>query len=376
MKIWICFWTYAPLHQGHLDAIMRAKKENDKCFVFVCWSDSDGWYGCWLPIRKRYRLVKKFFENDESVTVMCINETSLWLDDSWSDQNMNIWLSNIYDQIQHNKVSWEVTRYVSKLEYKEILDRNIEKLWVVTWIVNNSTVLLDNSLNLVSCSKCRENPLKYRDKIAYTFRGNFSHNILVLWTMSEWKTTLVKDIAKYFWLVYSEEYVRLNRKQTLKEVGDLTCKDFVNILNWQYLLNRSLIDSLANTWIFISDTDVLVSLMYAKRFTSMKEFDFDPNNIFPITEIEYETVLKPLAKALQKWIKWDKIFFLTPNSNFVDDGARYMLMASMEQRLINEKLLNEFLDDFGVMDKVEFLKWWSYYENFCKVKDYIEWLYS
>lgn len=374
MKIWVCFWAYAPLHQWHLDVIMRAKKENDKCFVFVCWSDSDGWYGCWLPIRKRYRLVKKFFEDDESIIVVCLNETSLWLDGSWNDENLNIWLSSIYNQIWYYEISWEVTRYVSKNKYKEVLDKNIKKLWVVAWVVNNSTILQDSSQNLISSAQCRENPLRYRNKIAYTFRGNFSHNILILWTISEWKTTLIKDIAKYFWLVYSKEYVRVFIENNLKAVGDFTCKDFINILNWQYLLNRSQIDSYSNTWIFISDADDLVPLMHAKAFTTMK--DSNNNKVFPLTKLEYETVLKPLTCALEKWIKWDKIFFLTPNSNVVDDGARYMLMAWMEWRQIKYKLLCELLEEFGLMDKVEFLKWWSYYENFCKVKDYIEWLYS
>ena len=286
----------------------------------------------------------------------------------------NTWLSRIYDKIQQNKISWERIWYVSKKSYKEALDKNIKILWDITWIVNNSSVLLDDSQDLISWIECRKNPLKYRNKIAYPFRGNFSHNILVLWTMSEWKTTLVRDIAKYFWLVCSEEYVRLKRKKTLKDAEELTCKDFIDFVNWQYLLNRSQIDGPSNTWIFISDTSELVPLVYAKKFATIEENSSDWNNKFSITKSEYETVLKPLAKTLQKWIKWDKIFFLTTNSNFVDDGARYSLLASMQERQMNEKLLYELLDEFGLMDKVEFLKWWSYYENFCKVKKYIEWL--
>lgn len=374
MKIWICFWTYAPLHQGHLDVIMRAKKENDKCLVFVCGEDNDRGCGCWLPLRKRYRLVKKFFEGDNTITVVCNNETSLWLDNSWSEENWRIWLSYIYKQLQESKNFWEITRYVSELSYKKSLEIAMEKLWKVNWIVNNSVVLMDRSENLISWTECRKNPLKNWNKIATTFRGNFSHNILVLWTASEWKTTLVQDIAKYFWLVYSEEYWRLAMEKNLKSDWDLTCKDFVDFLNGQYLLNRSKIDSEFNTWIFISDTDNLVTLMYAKRYTTIKDVDSDPNNIFPLTKLEYETVLEPLAKALQKWTKWDKIFFLTPNNDFVDDGVRYMLQASMEERKINERILCDLLEEFGLMDKVEFLKWWSYYENFCKVKIYIKWL--
>ena len=35
-NIGICFGGYCPMHQGHLDLIMKAKKENDICYVVVC----------------------------------------------------------------------------------------------------------------------------------------------------------------------------------------------------------------------------------------------------------------------------------------------------------------------------------------------------
>ena len=35
-KISVCFGGYCPMHQGHLDVIMRAKKETDRCFIVVC----------------------------------------------------------------------------------------------------------------------------------------------------------------------------------------------------------------------------------------------------------------------------------------------------------------------------------------------------
>ena len=43
-------------------------------------------------------------------------------------------------------------------------------------------------------------------------------------------------------------------------------------------------------------------------------------------------------------------------NDFVDDGVRYMLQASMEERRINEKILCDLLEEFNLMDKVEFLK--------------------
>ena len=41
MKIGITFGGYCPMHQGHLDLIMQAKKENDICYVVVCGYDNE-----------------------------------------------------------------------------------------------------------------------------------------------------------------------------------------------------------------------------------------------------------------------------------------------------------------------------------------------
>ena len=363
MKVWICFWTYAPLHQGHLDVIMKAKMENDICLIFVCGKDDDRWCACWLPLSKRYHLVKEFFKNDEKIMVICLDETSLWLDNSWSDENWIIWLSNAYNKLKENQIFWEIRRYVWEKFYKKILDTAIKNLWEISWIVNNSVVLIDRSENLISWTECRENPLKNWNKIARTFRGNFSHNILVLWGVSEQKTMLVNDIAKYFWLVYGEENWMLSKEENLKFNWDLTCRDFEDCLNRQYLLNRSKIDSEVNTWIFISDVDSITTLIHAKMCIMRKDKNSDSKRISLLTKSEYETILDPLAKTLHKWIERNKIFFIRFNNNYGDE-------------IINEKVWFEFLKDFELMDKVEFLQAWSYYENFCTVKNYIRWLLS
>ena len=189
MKIGVTFGGYCPLHQGHLDVIMRAKKENDHCYVIVCGYDNDRG-GDYLPLKKRYRLIKEFLSS-ENVTVLMIDDTQLGLDESMSQQNWRIWLHKAYELM---KVGLEdnITWYVSEERY--VLD-----------IANNSPFcldvnveLMDRTLNPISGTMCRENPLKYWDKITAPFRPYYSHNILVTGTASEGKTTLVQDIGKYF----------------------------------------------------------------------------------------------------------------------------------------------------------------------------------
>ena len=56
-RIGVVFGSFAPLHQGHLDLIMRAKKENDGgALVICCGYDGDKGEPL-MPHSKRYRYV-------------------------------------------------------------------------------------------------------------------------------------------------------------------------------------------------------------------------------------------------------------------------------------------------------------------------------
>ena len=61
------------MHRGHLDAIMRAKKENDKCFVIVCGYDNEERAGnINMTLKERTAIVRKIFANDEIINVLSI----------------------------------------------------------------------------------------------------------------------------------------------------------------------------------------------------------------------------------------------------------------------------------------------------------------
>ena len=359
MRIGITFGGYCPMHQGHLDLIMQAKKENDVCYVVVCGYDNEPRADeIGLTLNRRFTLIKQMFKDDEQIKVVQVNDTKLGIDESQSDSNWDIWLTYVTKKlVKEGQIGNKFTWYVGEKNYVKSLEERAKNMWKI-----NEVIYIERGINPISATMIRENPIKYWNKIAWSFRQFFSTNILITGTASEGKSTLTRDIATYFGLPYSEEYGRTYMEYYAKADTDLTITDFQEFLIEQRRDTQKKIASPGNCGIVISDTDNLVTLMYAKAYV-------EDNNI-DLTEDDYKT-LEQLAWNIKRGIQWDKIFLLPPKNNFVDDGCRYMEQASMEERIKNYNRLVELLKEFGWWDKVEIIDG-NFFENFKSVKNYIE----
>lgn len=359
MKIGITFGGYCPMHQGHLDLIMRAKKENDICYIVVCGYDNEPRAKeTGLTLNRRFTLIKQMFKDDEQIRVIQVNDTKLGIDESMSDSNWEIWLNDVRDKtILIEDPFAPTTWYVGEESYVYSLNKNKDSF---RGFIEN-IVYVNRTDNPISATMIRENPIKYWNQIAWPFRQFFSTNILITGTASEGKSTLTRDIATYFGLPYSEEYGRTYMEYYGKSDTDLTVTDFQEFLIEQRRDTQKKIASSGNHGIVISDTDNLVTLMYAKAYV-------EDNNI-DLTEEDYDT-LEQLAWNIKRGIQWDKIFLLPPKNTFVDDGIRYMEQSSIEERTKNYNRLVELLKDFGWWDKVEIING-NFLENFEIVRDYI-----
>ena len=372
MKVGITFGGYCPMHTGHLDLIMRAKKENDLCYVIVCGYDNEPRADeIGLTLNRRYSLVKQMFKDDEQIKVLKVNDTELGIDESMSESNWNIWLRCVEDQVEaleekiaDEMIGWtEYTWYVGEQSYVDSLKKRIyDKQKDNTFGIIDNVVYVERSKNPISATLIRENPIKYWNKIAWPFRQYFSTNILITGTASEGKSTLTRDIATYFGLPYSEEYGRTYMEYYGKDDTDLTVTDFQQFLIEQRRDTQKKIESSGNSGIVISDTDNLVTLMYAKAYVE------DPN--IDLTEEDYNT-LETLAWNIKRGIQWDKIFLLPPKNTFVDDGTRYMKQSTMSERMKNYNILVQLLKEYGWWDKVQVING-DFLENFNTVKEYIE----
>lgn len=359
-KVGVVFGSFAPLHQGHLDCIMRAKKENDGgCIVIVCGFDGDKG-GDMMPLKRRYRYVREFFADDDLVAVYAIDDGEIgakpypdgW--EQWLGEFANIWAkavepdwdSSIFKD-PYPKRHWYAgdPNYVS-----DLIERGEE-----------ATLLDRVADNPICATMIRQNPIKNWDKITFPFRRLFSHNVLICGTASEGKSTLTTDLGKYFNAPYSYEYAREYMKDSCVIDWELDGADYMAFLEGQYNLNRKLINSPGNHGVFFADSDSMVTRMYAEYYAK--------DSTCALTEEEFKQVAN-MADAITAKCRWDKIFLIAPHGVFVDDHERYMAHSGMKERMELYEILVKNLKESGNWDKVVILRG-SYYENFMTVVKYV-----
>ena len=356
-KIGIVFGTFAPLHQGHLDLIYRAKKECDAgCIVVVCGFDGDKGEPLFNH-KDRCEAVRKFFDDDSFIHVLGINDTEIGAPEypnGWKQwmKEFNKHYENIACGVK------ERVWYVAEGSYRY----DLENMW------KENVAFVDRfSSNPISATMIRNNPRRHWNKIASTFRKYLSYNVLICGTASEGKSTLVRDLSKYFNTVSSREYAREYMYRNKLTDKDLCGDDFEQFLLGQYSMYLSNIDSDKNCGVFFADTDAMVTKMYAQYYAK------DPN--LDLTEEEYNQI-KNLADEITQKCRWDKIYLLCPKGQFIDDGVRYMGHSDMEDRNNLYDILCQNIKEAGLWDKVTILDK-GYYGNFeTIVKDTRKVLYN
>jgi NadR type nicotinamide-nucleotide adenylyltransferase len=365
-RVGVVFGSFAPLHQGHLDLIYRAKKENDGgAIVIVCGFDGDKGEPM-MPHSRRYRYVREFFADDDLVAVYGINDTEIgapmypngW--PRWLEEFERIWKQAV-------TVGWTSQNF-NGIELA--VPKNPERVWYVgdhEYFLdltqrNENAILVDRVAdNPICATMIRQNPIKHWDKITFPFKRLFSHNILICGTASEGKSTLTADLGKYFNAPYSHEYARDYMKESCVADWELDGADFMAFLDGQYRLNRSLINSPGSNGIFFADSDSMVTRMYAEYYAK--------DGSCGLSEKEFEQVAS-MADAITAKCRWDKIFLLAPKGVFVDDHERYMAHSGMNER---QELFNILCDNIkrsGNWDKVVILQE-GYYENFMTIVRYV-----
>ena len=304
-KVAVVFGTFAPLHQGHIDLIQRAKRQCDRVCVIVSGYKGDRGEEVGLPLQKRFRYIREGFSNDELTQIYKLDETEL----PRYPLGWEPWLKTALETIQYDAEREELIFYVGEKTYQEELE------------ARGFQAHLQERQFCISGTLIRENPSKYWKYIAQPFRRQFTKKVLIMGSASNGKTTLAKDLARFYDAPVSLEYAREYQIRNNVRDDELTPKDYYYLLLGQYDQTSKLIDSSANRGLVIADTNSLVTKGYYDYYMEVEGQETSMTDTFD------NLFVSILAKE-----KWDLILFVQPIGSYVNDGFRDMTMADDEIR--------------------------------------------
>ena len=304
-RVAVVFGTFAPLHQGHIDLIQRAKRQCDRVWVIVSGYKGDRGEEVGLPLQKRFRYIREGFSNDELTQIYKLDETEL----PRYPLGWEPWLKTALETIQYDSKREDLVFFVGEKTYQEELEaRGFE-------------ARLQERQFGISGTLIRENPSKYWKYIAQPFRRQFTKKVLIMGSASNGKTTLAKDLARFYDAPVSLEYAREYQIRNNVRDDELTPKDYYYLLLGQYDQTSKLIDSSANRGLVIADTNSLVTKGYYDYYMEVEGPETSMTDTFD------NLFVSILAKE-----KWDLILFVQPIGSYVNDGFRDMTMADDEIR--------------------------------------------
>lgn len=348
------------MHRGHMSCITKAMHDNDHVYVIVCGYDNDPRAKeCGINLNERTRIIQNFYYNEPRISVFSVNDTTLGIDQSQCEKNWEIWTNSVERIIKDKEhTDYDITYYISEKHYEEMLNQ-----------VGKKTYLMDRILG-ISGTEIRKNPHKYWKYIAKPFKKYFVKKFAVIGTASEGKTTLCRKISNYFDIPWvpelARDYIKENNIQSDEE---FEYYDFSQFLYMQYNgIKNAIKKASEQSGIMISDTETLVTLMYAKAYSEMSQMS--------ITKDDY----KRLEKAAEEHylnktdiFDWDIIFLIMPNENtqFEDDGSRYMKQSSYDERIKNFNILHDLLLKYYPNTKIIYMDGSEYEANFECIKGHI-----
>lgn len=360
--------SFSPMHTGHLDLVMAAKKLCSKgAIIAVCGLDGDRGTRIGLPIERRYEIIKKMFEGDPLVHVVMMKDNDIGIAgymDKWAE-----WLEALSYKIAEVVYG---NADISKRKCMKLLQRTTvftgEESYrqaIMSLVMKGPNVFqLSRELNTISATKIRKQPMKYWDEIiGYEFKAQFAKRVLIIGTASEGKSTLTKDLARYFDAGCTEEYghtyiADVNGETPHPDDTKLTYDDYIRFLDEQYRVNSA-------SWhkVNICDSDAMTTLMYAKYYSM--------DDRYAITEEDYKRI-----EAHAKFLKYDAIFVLPPKKDsWVQDGSRDCLTNSFEDRKKQYQVLMNIIGQHYCTEDIVYLNG-TYHENFMRARDKIKRLLS
>lgn len=318
-KVGVYFGKLLPPHRGHLNAIINAATLCKKLYVVVSDNIITTEKICkeagipTITYQLRLQWLSQELVDMPHIEVVHLDETGIPEPPLGWDQ----WVERLQDVVgeEINTFFCGEVEYVGKLR---------------KYFPNAKVNLFDPSRSKyhISATEIRNNPIKHWDYILGPARPFFTTKILIAGTESCGKTTLTKGLAKIYYTSWSEEVGRYYAQQYLGGNESIfTDEDFGRIANLQLEQDYKALRT-ANKICFF-DTDAVITQYYSDLYMGHQ------NKIV-------EACINP--------DKFDVVFLLTPDVEWIDDGQR--LNGEQSQREVLHNKLKSMYINRGFENKI------------------------
>jgi HTH-type transcriptional repressor of NAD biosynthesis genes len=295
---------FLPPHRGHLFQIINAATKCKKLYVVVSDNREISRIKCQeaglkeITLELRALWLSLEFQNIDNIEVLILDEADI----PEYPQGCEAWSQAIFKLLPRFDVF-----FGGEKEYMETYMR---------FFPSHAYKVFDykRSRYSISGTVIRNDPLGNWDYILGSARGFFAKRVLITGTESCGKTTMTKYLAKIYHTSWTEEYGRHYSKLHLGGNESLfSFEDFEKIAIKQHELDNLALKG-ANKIVFF-DTDAVVTQYYCHLY------------------------LNKYNKNIERYVdpsKYDKVFILTPNVEWVGDGLRFKNQQSERERLHNK----------------------------------------
>ena len=293
--------SFNPLHLGHVNDIINAANVCNKLYVVLSVTESPNE----IDYRERLAHIYSITNDMENVEVITMF-------DKTDDKDKHDWQEGA--NYIKNTIGTKIDAVFAGSDYK---GKNIwESLYPESKII-----YFDREEVKISSTQIRSNTYKYFECLPKRVQEYYTKKVCVVGTESCGKSTLVRNLAKYFNTSYAPEAGRF----VCEEVGldNMKKKDYFEILFRHKELERKALER-ANKVLFI-DTDSLITLYYYQLQFGNNDKNFES-----------------IATAISNFNNYDLYLFLEPDVKWIQDGTR--TYGDEEVRKQNNEILKSLLD--------------------------------
>ena len=297
--------SFNPLHIGHVNNIITAANMCKKLYLVLSVTNDENE----IDHRERFMWLKNITQDMDNVEVFEIFDKN-------TSKDTYDWETGANDIKEY--IGKPIDVVFSGDDYKG-KDR-----WEKLYPGSEIYYIPRSDIN-ISSTEIRNNPYKYFEYLPNCVRPYYTKKVCIIGTESCGKTTLVRNLAKYFNTTHVEE------------AGRYICDDAGGIDNmqpyhyFQILFKHKELENEAlkhANKVLLIDTDSLITLYYY-------QLGFENTN-------ELNTAFENIAKGISVLNNYDLYLFLEPDVEWVQDGTR--TYGEDEIREKNNKKLKEIFD--------------------------------